>query len=90
MSFDTARNADMLMEDQGAAAQVGDLVPSSAEFHRRRAEAEMDRALVAGTLTVAMRHLELARLHRERRSAIASAAATTIAAARCDRTDKEG
>ena len=36
------------------------------EFHRRRAEAEMEMALGAGKLSVALVHLELAKQHRER------------------------
>ena len=39
---------------------------SSREFHRRRAESEMEKALLAAKPTVAMRHLELAKMHRER------------------------
>lgn len=35
------------------------------EFHRRRAEAEMEMALRAGKLSVAVLHLELAKHHRE-------------------------
>jgi hypothetical protein len=45
---------------------------ADSEFHRRRAEVEMERALAAGQPDVAMRHLELARVHREPRAAIAS------------------
>ena len=41
------------------------------EFHRRRAEVEMEMALAAGQPEVALRHLELARVHRERRDAVA-------------------
>lgn len=40
---------------------------SPLEFHRRRAESEMDRALTAGKPSVAMLHLELARMHRQKR-----------------------
>lgn len=40
---------------------------NSQEFHRRRAEVEMDRALTAKQPSVAMLHLELARKHREER-----------------------
>jgi hypothetical protein len=40
---------------------------SSMEFHRRRAELEMDKALKAGKPSVAMLHLELARMHRQKR-----------------------
>jgi hypothetical protein len=45
---------------------------ADSEFHRRRAEVEMERALAAGHPDVAQRHLELARVHRERRDAIAT------------------
>jgi hypothetical protein len=43
---------------------------SMAEFHRRRAEIEMEKALRAGRSSIAICHLELARLHRERRDAL--------------------
>jgi hypothetical protein len=45
---------------------------ADSEFHRRRAEVEMERALTSGQPDVALRHLELARVHRERRDAIVS------------------
>jgi hypothetical protein len=38
------------------------------EFHRRRAEVEMEKALAAAKLSIAVRHLELAKLHREKRN----------------------
>lgn len=38
------------------------------EFHRRRAERELDKALSANSEDSALRHLELARLHHRRRS----------------------
>jgi hypothetical protein len=41
------------------------------EYHRRRAEAEMEKALAACGTNEAMRHLELARIHRQRRDAMA-------------------
>ncbi len=41
---------------------------TSREFHRRRAEVEMDKALAAAKPTVAMLHLELAKMHREKGS----------------------
>jgi endonuclease/exonuclease/phosphatase family metal-dependent hydrolase len=44
----------------------------SSEFHRRRAEAEMEMALGATKLSVAILHLELAKQHRQRSAAIAS------------------
>ena len=43
------------------------------EYHRRRAEMEMERALHAGRPDAAMRHLELARIHREKRELLAMA-----------------
>jgi hypothetical protein len=66
--------------------------PSSSEFHRRRAENEMEKALCAGRLSVALRHLELARLHRERRAAVhlATLPAEIPSTHSIDRTDKEG
>lgn len=45
--------------------------PSNSEFHRRRAEVELERALTAPTWANAVRHLELARLHRVRRTRLA-------------------
>ena len=45
---------------------------SSDEFHRRRAEAEMEMALDATKLSVAILHLELAKQHRERSARMAS------------------
>jgi hypothetical protein len=41
------------------------------EFHRRRAEMEMELALTAAQPEAALLHLELARIHRERRDAVA-------------------
>lgn len=41
------------------------------EYHRRRAEAEMERALQALRPDQALLHLELARFHRERRELLA-------------------
>jgi len=61
------------------------------EFHRRRAETEMERALKARQPDEALRHLELARLHRQVRERVASAArahAPSNRPAIC-RTDKE-
>ena len=40
------------------------------EYHRRRAEREMDRALTAKNHSCASAHLELARIHRAKRHAI--------------------
>ena len=44
---------------------------TSPEFHRRRAEVEMEKALAAAKPSIAALHLELARLHRERRNQLA-------------------
>jgi hypothetical protein len=38
---------------------------NSQEYHRRRAEAEMERALAAAKPSIAKIHLDLARQHRE-------------------------
>ena len=60
------------------------------EFHRRRAEIEMEKALAAGQPEIAMRHLELARVHRERRDAIAMAGRLSGGhSIQISRTDKE-
>ena len=65
---------------------------SRREFHRRRAEIEMEQALSAAKPTVAMLHLELAKIHRERHN---EAAQREVALARLaqpvpiTRTDKE-
>jgi len=37
------------------------------EFHRRRAESEMEKALAAGKMSISLIHLELAKIHRQRR-----------------------
>jgi hypothetical protein len=37
------------------------------EFHRRRAESEMEKALCAGRMSISLIHLELAKIHRQRR-----------------------
>ena len=61
------------------------------EYHRRRAETELDLALTASPLLAAVRHLELAKMHREERDRIAQDARRAVAASprRFDRTDKE-
>lgn len=51
-------------------SRVSDTRALSADFHRRRAEREMEMALRAGRSSIAIRHLELARLHRERRNSL--------------------
>ena len=62
------------------------------EYHRRRAEMEMHRALQAGLPEEALLHLELARIHRDKRDEAALAWRETDAGARppISRTDKEG
>lgn len=40
---------------------------NSQEFHRRRAEAEMEKAITATKPSIALLHLDLARRHREMR-----------------------
>jgi len=62
------------------------------EFHRRRAEVEMERALAAAAPSVAMLHLELAQKHREFRNQLVEDRRDTlrVGAPRCfNRTDKE-
>lgn len=62
------------------------------EYHRRRAEMEMERALQARVPDEAQRHLELARFHRERRDLLAMARLEMDLGCRpaISRTDKEG
>lgn len=63
------------------------------EFHRRRAEAEMEKALVAKKPSIAMLHLELARKHRERREQLIAENRGDLrlcAPLSIGRTDKEG
>jgi hypothetical protein len=67
--------------------------PSQPEFHRRRAEFEMEKALSAGKMSVSLIHLELAKIHRQRREQLMieeRAAVPDGAAASICRTDKEG
>ena len=59
------------------------------EFHRRRAEREMDKALSASSQETALRHLELARLHHHRRTLIAAERSSPVGRP-IFRTDKEG
>ena len=51
-------------------AHMSNVAPNQTqqEFHRRRAEVEMDRALAAKEPSTAILHLELARRHREVRN----------------------
>ena len=63
------------------------------EYHRRRAEAEMECALSADKPTAAITHLELARMHRARRDIITEARMAEVrqmAPLPIFRTDKEG
>ncbi|WP_162888037.1 hypothetical protein [Sphingomonas mesophila] len=62
--------------------------PTPSEFHRRRAERELDKALSASSDDSALRHLELARLHHHRRTMIAAAHERPAGQA-IFRTDKE-
>lgn len=61
------------------------------EYHRRRAEVEMERALRCRQPGEALIHLELARIHREKRDelAVASRRALAIERPAICRTDKE-
>lgn len=61
----------------------------AAEFHRRRAEVEMEKALTAARPDEAMRHLELARIHREQRDSLALRQRKRGARPALCRTDKE-
>lgn len=63
------------------------------EFHRRRAESEMEKALSARRMSVSLIHLELAKIHRQRREQLMideRAAILERAAPSICRTDKEG
>ena len=52
----------------GEAMSTDDAAMESAhEFHRRRAEFEMEKALSARKLSVSVIHLDLAKIHRQRR-----------------------
>lgn len=67
--------------------------PSLREFHRRRAESEMEKALAAGKMSVSLIHLELAKIHRQRRDQLMAEDRSRLAEirpARISRTDKEG
>jgi len=63
-----------------------------AEYHRRRAELEMDKALSARQPITAMLHLKLAQMHRSKRDEMAAGALRSRPArvACIDRADKEG
>jgi endonuclease/exonuclease/phosphatase family metal-dependent hydrolase len=62
------------------------------EFHRRRAETEMERALGAGKMSISLIHLELAKIHRQRREQLLAedrARPRNGAVLHIGRTDKE-
>ena len=64
-----------------------------AEYHRRRAEIEMEKALSARKPTTAMLHLQLAKMHRSKREELASSMRRMRRLhmrPRIDRADKEG
>ena len=65
---------------------------SPEEFHRRRAEMEIENALSADKPSVAVAHLELARMHRERRNRLVAEHRATVPLCppRVVGTDKEG
>lgn len=63
------------------------------EFHRRRAESEMEKALAARNMSVSLVHLELAKIHRQRREQLVAEdrlPSSERAATIISRTDKEG
>ena len=59
------------------------------EYHRRRAEIELDKALAADAPESAIAHLELARMHRARRLARVKRPGLNPAGPPIFRTDKE-
>ena len=74
-------------------AQIQPAMCTAQEFHRRRAETEMEKALAARQMSIAMLHLELAKIHRERREQLIAEDRTRPrdgVALRISRTDKEG
>ena len=48
------------------------------EYHRRRAEMELDHAVSAEAMTSAVAHLELARMHRAKRAVLAEQGARAL------------
>lgn len=67
--------------------------PRPPEFHRRRAESEMEKALAAAKMSVSVIHLELAKIHRQRRDQLMAEDRSRLAEirpGRISRTDKEG
>jgi hypothetical protein len=77
--------------EQPTATPARALPVKEAEYHRRRAEAEMERALQARKPCDAILHLELARIHREKRDRVAMAwrNRNPVARTAIGRTDKE-
>lgn len=63
--------------------------PTEAEFHRLRAEHELQKALVAECPETSLRHLQLAKLHYRRRSAASSSRFGIGRPGPIMRTDKE-
>ena len=59
------------------------------EYHRRRAEIEMECAVSAGDRESALAHLQLARLHRARRQQISPTIGLRSRGPAIFRTDKE-
>lgn len=59
------------------------------EYHRRRAEMELDQVLSAGAEESALAHLTLARLHRARRQSISEPKMNVPARRGIFGTDKE-
>ena len=62
------------------------------EFHRRRAEVEIEKALAAGEISVSLLRLELAKIHRQRRDQLMAECRSSLRAqpSAIFRTDKEG
>ena len=104
MTYRTARNADPASANEQAEpdarlslarrlrlAAISPAQPAC-EFHRRRAEAEMEKAMAGAPLSIAVRHLELAHLHRERQAALrpTEPLANPARCAAIGKTDKEG
>jgi hypothetical protein len=63
-----------------------------AEYHRRRAETEMEKALLARKPTTAMLHLKLAQMHRNKRDELSGRVRlhAVHSGPQIDRADKEG
>ena len=61
-----------------------------ANYHRRRAELELEKAISADSVESAVAHLKLARLHRARRLARTRSNGHGLSRAHVFCTDKEG